>query len=69
MKHYSIPLEKVDSKYTMSRNEQINSYINDRKKKRDFQWYIKRLTKDSIFQILSAKKNLNKYKEKVEKYI
>lgn len=55
--------------YNLRRSQYINKYINERKKRRDFKWYLKRLRLRYVKIILNSKKNQKKYLLAVKKHI
>lgn len=55
--------------YITMRHSLLNNYIEDRKKKRDFKWYVKRLRLRYIKMILAAKSNSDKYRLNVKKFL
>lgn len=67
--HHSKKLNMEKSEYIDVRNNIINNYISNRKSKRNFEWYLKRLNLNSVRLIINAKKNASKYKELVKRYL
>jgi len=55
--------------YINKRDELTSNYIRDRKKKRDLNWYTKRLNLNSVGMIINAKKNYKKYQKFVQNYL
>lgn len=66
---YSDFLNMPMNEYTTQRHTEISSYIQNRKKKRDLNWYMKRLNFNSIRMILNARINQKYYNRAVKKYI
>lgn len=66
---YSDLLNTPMDEYIAQRNAEISSYILNRKKKRDLNWYLKRLKFDSVRMILNARKNQECYNRAVKTYI
>lgn len=56
-------------KYAVNRQMSINSYIGQRKAKRDVMWYLKRLRPRYVSILLNAKRNAKKYNQSVKKYL
>ncbi len=63
--HYSKILNLEKMEYRFKRDVLLNSYIAERKNKRDFLWYLKRLNYKSFFLIVSALLNSKKYKKNI----
>jgi poly-gamma-glutamate synthesis protein (capsule biosynthesis protein) len=57
------------NEYLYKRRELISNYIEKRKKKRDLNWYLRRLNLNSVGIIMSAKKNQANYKSCVIDYL
>lgn len=55
--------------YISMRHSLLNNYIEERKKKRDLNWYIKRLRPRYIKIILAARSNSKKYQLNVKKFL
>lgn len=62
-------LQTPQNEYITKRNEDISQYINSRRKLRNVQWYLKRMSIESIKMILGAKTNLKKYNALIHNYI
>ena len=62
-------LNTPKSNYIKIRTWDLNTYLNNRKKNRDLNWYMKRMNFESVKMIISAKRNSRKYKEYVSNYI
>lgn len=69
IKIYSERLNMEKNDYINMRNELINKYISDRKKKRNYEWYLKRLNLETMKRIIQSKSNKKKYMKAVKKYI
>lgn len=61
IKNYSLGLELPKAKYNEIREQLLNSYLTDRKRKRNFDWYFKRLNYNSFKMILNSLINQKKY--------
>lgn len=68
IKEYSEKLKINESDYTEARNKQISKFVNSRKQMRDFNWYLKRLSYQSIVRIYDAKSNIKKQHDNVSQY-
>lgn len=66
---YSSALNKDKKDYIDERSKIISDYINSRKKKRDLNWYLKRLNLNSVGMIINSKKNKKKYSSCIVDYI
>ena len=66
---YSVQLKEEKESYNRYRNRLWMSYINDRKKKRDFNWYYKRLNFRTIGLILSSRSNARKYRKCISDHL
>lgn len=62
---YSKLLKMNQTQYKEKRKAIVDLYISTRKKKRNFNWYLKRLNYKSAFLIISSKINLKKYRKNV----
>lgn len=62
-------LDTEEADYIKIRDKELDSYLNERKKQRDIEWYFKRLNLESAKIILSGKYNSKRYKSLVKKYI
>ena len=60
LKKYSEYLKLDHAIYNKRRNEVLDSYIQSRKNKRDFTWYLKRLRFSSLKLILDSRRNRKK---------
>jgi len=69
IRDYSKKLEIGKEEYKQNRKELIDSYISNRKQKRDFNWYLKRMNYKSAFLILFSKLNAKKYKKSVTDHL
>lgn len=58
---YSAGLSFPKAKYNEKRDQLLNSYLIDRKRKRNFNWYVKRLNYNSFIMILNSLINRKKY--------
>lgn len=58
-----------ETEYRAIRQEELNAYIEARKKKRDIQWYLKRMNMESVRMLLSGRSNQREYEKLVNKYI
>jgi poly-gamma-glutamate synthesis protein (capsule biosynthesis protein) len=69
LKEYSemLPIDKLE--YITHRNKLLHSYISLRKKKRDLNWYLKRLNLKSVGLILFARLNAKKYKKSISLHL
>lgn len=67
--NYSIALTLNEKKIDAIRSEVLSDYFVNRKRNRDFEWYIKRINFNSIKMILNAKRNLKEYNKKIVQYI
>lgn len=67
--NYSKVLDLSLQDLAEKRKKKLNHYISNRKQKRDFNWYLKRLNYNSLVLIFNAHKNKNKYKKKILKFI
>lgn len=68
---YSKPLKNalLDSEYTLQRNRNIQEYLNNRKSKRDFSWYIKRLRYRYFKVLYNAYRNQKQYHNNVSAFL
>ncbi|NNJ82194.1 MAG: CapA family protein [Flavobacteriaceae bacterium] len=66
---YSEMLSIDKSEYITHRNSLLHSYISLRKKKRDLNWYLKRLNLNSVGLILFARLNAKKYKRSISLHL
>ena len=66
---YSKLLKTKREDYKQKRKYLIDEYISTRKKKRDLNWYVKRLNYKSFFLILSSKLNSNRYKKNIIRHL
>lgn len=70
IEEYTKAIQSMNAKeYIAMRHSLLNNYIEDRKKKRDFNWYIKRLRPRYVKIILAAKSNSDKYNLNVKKFL
>lgn len=61
IKEYSGYLKVNEKQFKTKRNEIRSKFLNDRKRKRDLFWYLKRLNIKSYFILKDLKMNQNKY--------
>jgi hypothetical protein len=66
LEKYSSLLDPDSESYQKMRNDMINSFLNERKKMRNLNWYLKRLNFSSLKQILQSKINSKKYVKHVK---
>ncbi len=69
IEEYNSALQMPDDEYYMMRENLIRAYAEERKKSRDFNWYIKRLNFNSVRLIANKIKNKRKYKLHVKSKI
>ena len=69
LSEYSKMLSIDKSEYVAHRKELLHSYISLRKKKRDLNWYLKRLNLNSVGLILFARLNAKKYKKSISLHL
>lgn len=69
IRKYSLNLTMDKQDYIEMRARMISDYLNKRKSRRDFNWYIKRLNFKSVGMIINAKRNLKKYRNCVTDYL
>jgi len=69
IKIYSDALKIPEMEYLIKREKLIDDYINSRKSKRDFNWYIKRLNWTSVKMVLNSRKNAVLYKKNISNYL
>ena len=63
---YSGLLSKDEISYVSDRQAQIDLYIEGRRQLRDINWYLKRLNRASIIQILATRRNYKLYAKHVK---
>ena len=66
---YSKKLEFQSVEYKTMRNELFTQYIQSRKKRRNFIWYLKRLNINSLLMIYQSRLNRKKYNQNLIKYL
>ncbi|MCW5520391.1 CapA family protein [Aureitalea sp. L0-47] len=66
---YSEALREDKHSYISKRSSLLETYLTERRKKRDINWYIKRLNFKSIRMILSARRNARLYRKSVSDQI
>ncbi|OJV32039.1 MAG: hypothetical protein BGO29_00965 [Bacteroidales bacterium 36-12] len=66
---YSNYLNENKKLYNRRRTDLINTYIKNRKSKRDINWYLKRLNINSIKLIVNNKLNQKRYHKSIKKYL
>lgn len=66
---FSCSLRESENSYRENRSKKLDSYLNERKRKRNISWYLNRLNFGSIAMIISARKNREKYNRCVLDYI
>ncbi len=68
---YSLPLKSALSNpdYVINRKNQINSYIQNRKNKRNLKWYLKRMRIRYFKILLNARKNSKNYQLNVTDFL
>jgi hypothetical protein len=69
LKGYSEYLNTIKAEYIAYRNGLFSNYIIERKKMRNFNWYMKRLRFKSIKMILNSRSNRKKYFENVKRFV
>lgn len=70
IKEFTKVIQTMDAQeYIAMRRSLLNNYIEGRKKKRDFNWYIKRLRFRYVKIILATRSNSNKYKLNIKKFL
>ncbi len=66
---YSKRLENFDETYVSFRNELLNAYADTHRKTRNMAWYVRHMNLKTALKILVARKNTNKYSEKLVKQL
>lgn len=66
---YSNQLQEDKKVYIEKRAYLLNTYIQSRKSKRDFNWYLKRLNINSVKMIINSYQNNKKYRESILNHI
>lgn len=61
-------LKTAIDEYNSIRNDRINSFINERKKMRNVQWYLKRINMNSLLMMIGARYNKKQYNKKLKTY-
>jgi poly-gamma-glutamate synthesis protein (capsule biosynthesis protein) len=69
LKQYSEFLKLPLNEYVTRRSAEITKYIQDRKKNRDLNWYLKRLNFSSVRMIINARRNAKLYNNAVTAYL
>ena len=62
-------INEPEEKYNSIRLKDLTNYLNNRKKLRDLEWYIKRLNLESARIMLAGRHNMKMYNKLVKKYI
>lgn len=65
MENYNRYLEMPHDQYVTFRQEQIKAFVDERAKKRDIKWYLKRMRPASAIQILNGRRNAKLYRAHV----
>lgn len=66
---YSEYLSLPKMEFIEQRNKKLKEYIDNRKSKRDIQWYLKRLNYRSVAILVNAHRNKKKYQRAIKEYI
>lgn len=66
---YSNSLLEDKEAYNEKRTYLLNTYLLDRKSKRDVNWYLKRMNLNSIKMIINSKLNQKRYKKSITQYL
>jgi len=69
IKEYSAHLSDKKSVYNEMRNQLVHSYLQSRKSKRNFNWYLKRLNYNSFKVIVNSYQNQKKYLKAIKNYL
>lgn len=69
IREWSEFLNKEKAEYNRIREATIKAYLDSRKKKRDFSWYLKRMNMESVYMILSSYLDRRKYQRLILRYI
>ncbi len=69
IREWSDFIKNNQREYTIVRANQLNSYLTNRKSKRDLEWYIKRLNINSLLMIKETYQNKHYYNNAIRKYI
>jgi poly-gamma-glutamate synthesis protein (capsule biosynthesis protein) len=62
-------LNEPKEEYNEKRSQLLKAYLNNRRNKRDINWYFKRLNYNSFRIILNSHQNKKKYRESITKYL
>ena len=62
-------LKKGKEEYIKIRDKELREYIEERKRKRDLHWYLKRMNAESIRMIVASHGNLKQYNRLIRNYI
>ena len=66
---YSELLHRSPKEYVSIREAAWRAHLAARKKKRDLEWYLKRMNLDSVYLLLSARMNAKNYHKMIKTYI
>ena len=67
---YTEPIQHLsESEYNLMRTSLLNTYLEDRKKTRNFKWYLKRMQPRYARMLLNGKINRAKYKKSIKQFI
>jgi poly-gamma-glutamate synthesis protein (capsule biosynthesis protein) len=66
---YSNYLNLEKDMFINERNKELNNYVSKRKKKRNLEWYLKRLNLKSVLLVFNAIKNKRNYKKAILDYV
>ena len=69
LNEWSAFLSAGRQEYLERRSQDLTEYLQDRKKKRDLQWYVKRLNLESARQLMDLYSNANKYRKLITSYL
>ena len=62
-------LSKDPAEYKEKRSADFKKYIDSRKKKRDFEWYLNRMNVESVKMIIASRNNIKHYISKVGSFV
>ena len=66
---YSARLQDEKDAYDEKRAQLLNLYLQNRKSKRDLNWYLKRMNYNSLKMIINSYSNIQKYKYAIKKHL
>jgi len=69
LKVWSKDLQTDKNTYKLNRANFLNDYYKSRKIMRNFEWYIKRISIESLINIINSRRNMKKYSYYVNNYI